>query len=349
MADDDQLLTTVQRYCASIARDRLLVQAAGGNVSWKSGNTLWIKASGTWLADAEKKEIFVPVDRQPINAALVHGNYAISPQARVGYSLRPSIETLLHALMPHQFVVHLHPVDAVAHLVRDNCEADLQVALSDAFDCDWELIDYYKPGADLAQAIHAKLLEKADLQVVLLKNHGVLLGAETLVEIDRLLQILSERLEIQPRLLNDSSANFCRLSSAALSNSNYQISVDASLHCLAIDHFLFKRLTDSWSICPDHVVFLGESAACIQNLVNLNHDLRSFKSSPPFIFVKDQCVLEHCSVTPSQRAQLTFYRDVMLRQVVDQPVNSLNNTQVSSLLDWDSEKYRQSLNSKRDR
>ena len=39
--------------------------------------------------------------RQPIDAALAHGDYAvISPRAREGYTLHPSIETLLHALVP---------------------------------------------------------------------------------------------------------------------------------------------------------------------------------------------------------------------------------------------------------
>ncbi|NBZ97128.1 MAG: class II aldolase, partial [Proteobacteria bacterium] len=57
MVADNQVRNQVQRYCTSIARDRMHVQAAGGNVSWKSDNTLWIKASGTWLADAERRDI----------------------------------------------------------------------------------------------------------------------------------------------------------------------------------------------------------------------------------------------------------------------------------------------------
>jgi rhamnose utilization protein RhaD (predicted bifunctional aldolase and dehydrogenase) len=38
------------------------VQIATGNTSIKVGPKLWIKASGTWLADAEKKDIFIPED-----------------------------------------------------------------------------------------------------------------------------------------------------------------------------------------------------------------------------------------------------------------------------------------------
>ncbi len=46
---------------ARVGRNILLVQGAGGNSSIKDGDVLWVKASGTWLADAEDKEIFVPV------------------------------------------------------------------------------------------------------------------------------------------------------------------------------------------------------------------------------------------------------------------------------------------------
>lgn len=342
MEAEDTLRSAVQRYCASIARDRLLVQAAGGNVSWKSGSTLWIKASGTWLADAETKDVFVPVDRQPLDAALARGDYSVGPRALEGYALRPSIETLLHALMPHRFVVHLHPVDAVAHLVRCNGEADLQAALGDAFA--WELVNYHKPGADLARAIQAKLLEKPDVQVVLLKNHGVILGAETLVEIDRLLQALNERLVIQPRPFNVSVTGTRGLAAAALDDTAYQGCPDATMHCLASDPDLYERLGDSWAICPDHIVFLGARAIRIDDLADLRDTLKSVEPAPPFVFVKGAGVLENRAATPAQKAQLTFYLDVMLRQPTGQPLDALSHEQIASLLNWDAEKYRQSLN-----
>jgi rhamnose utilization protein RhaD (predicted bifunctional aldolase and dehydrogenase) len=342
MAVEDTTRAAVQRYCASIARDRLLVQAAGGNISWKSGSTLWIKASGTWLADAETKDIFVPVDRQPLDAALARGDYAVSPRALEGNALRPSIETLLHALMPHSFVVHLHPVDAVAHLVRCNCEVELQAALGDAFA--WELVDYHKPGADLARAVHAKLLEKPGVQVVFLKNHGVIVGAETLVEIDRLLKALNERLVIQPRPLYGAVTSIHELTASVLDGTVYQVSTDEQIHCLASDLELYQRLGDSWVICPDHVVFLGAVAVRVDELTDLGDTVLSVDPAPPFVFVKDMGVLENRAATLAQRAQLTFYLDVMIRQPASQPLETLSHDQIASLLNWDAEKYRLALN-----
>ncbi|MFZ2738203.1 MAG: class II aldolase/adducin family protein [Burkholderiaceae bacterium] len=342
MPADDPLRTEVQRYCASIARDRLLVQAAGGNVSWKSGDTLWIKASGTWLADAEQQEIFVPVDRPPVDAALARGDYAFNPRALEGYTLRPSIETLLHALMPQQFVVHLHPVDAVVHLARRNCRADLQAALGDTFA--WELVDYHKPGADLAQAIHARMREKPGIQVVLLKNHGVILGAETIEEIDGHLQTLCRRLGSRPRPLDGTAHGAPGLSAAALDGTAYQVFSHAALQYLATDPELYERLDDSWAICPDHVVFLGAYAIRIDEPAALRDALKAADPAPPFVFVKGAGVLENRAVTPAQKAQLAFYLDVMARQPVGQRLEPLSHEQIASLLNWDAEKYRFTLN-----
>ena len=38
-----------------------LIQGAGGNTSYKIGNTLWIKASGTKLENAKKESIFIGI------------------------------------------------------------------------------------------------------------------------------------------------------------------------------------------------------------------------------------------------------------------------------------------------
>jgi rhamnose utilization protein RhaD (predicted bifunctional aldolase and dehydrogenase) len=341
MSTDDPIRKAVQHYCTSISRNRLLVQAAGGNISWKSDDTLWIKASGTWLADAELKEIFVPVDRKPIDDALALGDYSFSPRAREGHMLRPSIETLLHALMPQSVVVHLHPVELVAHLIRTNCRADLQTALGNDFA--WDMVDYHKPGADLARAVHEILRENPNIQVLLLKNHGVILGAETINEIDSHLQALCQRLGIRPRSLDIAENSATKL--VGPEGTAYQFCAEAELECLATDPGLFDRLGDSWAICPDHVVFLGARAVRIDDMSALPSMLKAADPEPPFVFVKAVGVLESQSVTLAQKEQLTFFMDVMRRQLQWELIEPLSAEDIASLLNWDAEKYRVTLNS----
>ena len=104
----------------AIGRDPALVQAAGGNTSLKSGDVLWIKASGTWLMNARSQPIMVPVQLGPLLQAVKRQDpaadqphdFTIGEENRAG--LRPSIETTVHAVRPQRVVVHVHCVSTIA-------------------------------------------------------------------------------------------------------------------------------------------------------------------------------------------------------------------------------------------
>ena len=42
------------------------IQGAGGNTSVKDNGILWVKASGYWLSDAQKNNIFTPLNRKAV-------------------------------------------------------------------------------------------------------------------------------------------------------------------------------------------------------------------------------------------------------------------------------------------
>lgn len=342
MRGNDLVQLKVQQFCAEIAQDRAWVQAAGGNVSWKTETELWIKASGTWLADAQKKSIFVPVDRALLDDALARGDYSFTPRALDGHTLRPSIETMLHALMPQQIVVHLHLVKAVARLVRQECDAEIVSALGDDFV--WSLVSYHKPGADLARAIHEQMVLNPEMQVVLLKNHGVIVAADTVEDVYKLLSELSERFQLTPRNIDTKPALPLVNSQDSLSSvSGYEPCKDEYLSLLIRDPNLYQCLKDSWAICPDHVVFLGATAACVDDLADLPRCLQTLEPETPFIFIKGHGILQILGVKPVKLAQLKFYLDVILLQPDGNGMVCLKPEEISSLLNWDAEKYRQSL------
>ena len=58
------------KYSKEIGMDPSMVQAAGGNTSLKQGNTMWVKASGKWLLDAQSNELMVPMSVSKIKEAL---------------------------------------------------------------------------------------------------------------------------------------------------------------------------------------------------------------------------------------------------------------------------------------
>ena len=100
---------------ARVGADPALVQGAGGNTSIKEAGTLWIKASGLWLAQAHERDVMVPVDLDPLLAALERNDPAFEKAQGFVISehnpswLRPSIETMVHALMPQKIVVPFGP------------------------------------------------------------------------------------------------------------------------------------------------------------------------------------------------------------------------------------------------
>ena len=66
-------LQLLKEVSARVGRDMSLVQGAGGNTSVKEGDILWVKASGAWVSEADKRDIFVPVDLPGALRALGQG------------------------------------------------------------------------------------------------------------------------------------------------------------------------------------------------------------------------------------------------------------------------------------
>src|ERR1017187_5080253 len=91
---------------AQIGRDPLLVQASSGNTSIKLADTLWIKASGTWLAHAAEGETLVPVALAELHDKLRTASEFSGTGGWVNGSYRrASIETAMHAILPQRVVI----------------------------------------------------------------------------------------------------------------------------------------------------------------------------------------------------------------------------------------------------
>ena len=327
--NDTALRESVVGFSAKIGSDPLLTQGAGGNVSWKDGDTLWIKASGTWLADAAEKNIFVPVSLSEIVTSIEQGNFDVRPAALDGQALRPSIETTLHALMPHRIVVHVHAVEALAYLVRSSGIEQLRSRLGDSMR--WTAVPYCKPGADLAKGVHLAL-EGCSADAVFLQNHGVVLGGDTIVEIEALLATLSSKLKTPP-LPPAATAPVSELDAAGRV---YHALPGASIQALALDPVRFDRLRADWALYPDHVVFLGAAAPCFDKV----GEIEGAASAPDMCIVSDLGVFATAEFSNAKRAQLLCYADVLARQQPNETLQSLDMAQVSELLGWDSERYR---------
>lgn len=326
---------SIRQFCAQVGKDPLLVQGAGGNVSWKENDVLWIKASGTWLADAADEDIFVSVKLQHLTRALQSKDYSVIPQTVENTPLKPSIETLLHALMPHSIVVHLHAVEVLAHLVRE----DFKLSNYPAFDTSLNArtVEYFKPGTDLAKAVAEQLDETLDTRVIFLKNHGVIIGGWSIQEINKVIDYLTDFFASPyspPKLITSPSP--IRLTNGV----EFNPASNSKLHELSLDPALVARLKNNWILYPDHVVFLGVQPCLFQNMEDATQQLGENENPPDVIFIQGVGTFTCKSISRAKVAQLICYYDVIKRQKNDALLSPLTGAEIAELVDWDAEKYR---------
>lgn len=324
MVELDQL----RALSARVGADPLLVQAAGGNTSLKDGSIMWIKASGTWLRDAASRDIFVPLDHAAILEGLRRGDPACESCTAFirndlnTTGLRPSIETTVHALMPQRVVVHVHCVNTIAWAIRADAEQRLSERLA-AFD--WAFVPYARPGLPLTGAILERLRPGVD--VLVLGNHGLVVAAETSADAEALLDrvVAALRRPARPAAAVDHAAL-----ARACSGTAYGPAANEETHALATDRLALARGRDK-VFYPDHVVFLG---------VGVETDM---SRNAPLVALPGLGVLIRKDARPAIEPMGRCLADVLRRVGEDDPLVALSAEDIDRLVNWDAEKYRQTL------
>jgi rhamnose utilization protein RhaD (predicted bifunctional aldolase and dehydrogenase) len=327
-------LEALNRFSAALGRDPEQVQAAGGNTSLKQDGILWVKASGLWLADAATRDIFVPVrlDRvlegvrddlaDPVSGAVVAER---NPQG-----LRPSIETTLHALLPHPVVVHTHSVRAIALAVREDGEERVAERLGGLA---WAWVPYRKPGLPLTRLVAERVAGRS-VDVLVLGNHGLVVGGADVPEAEALLAEVERRLDAPAMPLP--AADPARLPVTP----GLRPVRHGKVHGLAMDAGIRGRIARG-SLYPDHVIFLGPAAAVLG-------DAAAQARGSKLVLVPGAGALLTDDTTASADELALCLALVMERVTKGAPLRYLTPEAEAELLDWDAEKYRQALALTRD-
>ncbi|MDJ0826088.1 MAG: class II aldolase/adducin family protein [Rhodobacter sp.] len=318
MTRPEQLTPEFRALSAKLGQDPLRVQGPGGNTSIKDGNVMWIKASGTELAEAETSDIFIAVDRKAALAE-VHGAGDGSCKATVidpTISLRPSIETTFHAALDWPVVVHTHSVATIMHAISPEGRAAATEKLSDLPALS---VPYRKPGLPLTLEILRRLTPET--QVIILENHGLICCGRTVAETNELIEEVERRLSLPARDLSG------EVDRPAPDGTEWATRATG----LATDRRCFD-LARTGSYYPDHVVFLGPA-------------LPTSGADPerPVHLVEGHGAAIRTDATASQRAMLQCLADVFARLPEDWTVEPIGPTAEADLLNWDAEKYRQAL------
>lgn len=188
-----------------LGREPSLVLHGGGNTSVKIRETnivgetediLYVKGSG-WDLETIEAAGFAPVrmahllklaalpsmtDPQMVNELKTHTTKSSAPT--------PSVETILHAILPHKYVDHTHADSLIAVTNSPNGEARIREIYGDSL----VIIPYIMPGFDLARlcAMEFRKQAHAGTRGMVLLKHGIFsFGATAKESYERMIALVS--------------------------------------------------------------------------------------------------------------------------------------------------------------
>src|SRR5690242_6947904 len=102
----------------------------------------------------------------------------------------------MHAVVPHRVVLHAHCVNTISLAVRQDGPMLLQQKLEGLR---WQWIPYVASGLTLARAIERALSISPNTDLLILGNHGLVIGGEDSKAVEDLLCEVRRRLDVVPR------------------------------------------------------------------------------------------------------------------------------------------------------
>lgn len=327
--EDENAIAALLDFSRQVGSNPCLVQANNGNTSVKLGRTLWIKASGKWLADAGSQDILVPVHLDDA-ARCLKNNSAIITASECSESLRPSIETAMHAVLPYRVVAHVHSVNTIAWALRSDAPFRLAELLSNL---PWAWVPYVESGVPLARAVSHALSRSPGAEIFVLGNHGLVVCGDSSAVVAHNLEQVERRLHAEPR----PTPHVNRELLDELTRSTEWVLPDSDLlHALATDPISLRVLLGG-VLFPCQVVFLGQALPVISARETEHGEaldsLRRFaRNGSPFVLIEDAGMLLRREITPLQRATLQGLADVIQRTCPVAPIRYLASAEVFELI-----------------
>lgn len=282
-----------------------LVQYGGGNISIKNKNELIIKSSGFALADINKENGFVILDLEKIKQIDFTSDIEPNLKNFILKNNNPSIETYFHIFLK-KYVVHLHPTLINMEL----CKYKPNIKINN----DFLLIEYIKPGYDLAKEIYKKYNNE---QIIFLKNHGVIFTTDTLDDMKHLISNTFNSFKKTEDFIN--IKKYIELYDKICKNNEilFKVSHEYSKY--------IPSLTTIKSYTPDIIVYLGSTINDTNSILYIFDNNIFIKSDNKYKCYKIFEVLESY-----------FYLDI-------NKSNAIHKQEIYSIQNWEKEIFRQNL------
>ena len=186
-----------------LGREPKLVLHGGGNTSVKTrikdladddAEVLCVKGSGWDMASIEPAGMpavrLEPLRRLRGRIGLADGDMVQIQRANLidPRSPNPSVETLLHAFLPHKFVDHTHAT-AVLSLID---QPDSETLCAQAFDRRLGFVPYIMPGFALAKKAADVFEKNTEVEGLILDKHGIFtFGASAREAYERMIEFVT--------------------------------------------------------------------------------------------------------------------------------------------------------------
>lgn len=147
--------------------EKNMTPATSGNISVRCGENVLISGSGTCLADMEQNDI-VLIDKQ---ANVIEGTKKASSEKNLHnaiYAMRPDINAIVHCHSPYVSAFAVAHVPLSKPIISENVFYFGEIPLA----------PYALPGSDKLVENTAPYFVKHN--AVLLANHGIIIGADSL-------------------------------------------------------------------------------------------------------------------------------------------------------------------------
>lgn len=316
-------LQLLRELTQRVGNNPLLAQASTGNASIKLDGVLWIKASGRWMADALQNEILIPLDLADVHAECLQRD--LDPAERYPGA---SLETAMHALLPHPVVLHVHCVNTIAWAVRSDARAQLQERLGGLR---WRWVPYVESGLPLARAVRNVLSAGSDMDadIFVLGNHGLVIGAENCRAAENLLGEVGRRLAVRPRQAHP--ADYTVLAEAS-AGSLWDLPDDDAVHALATDP-VSRAILAGGLLYPCQAIFSNSSTPALFRSIPCSDAPDEWAAryrQRPLLLIEGRGVLMSRSMTSAECAMISGLAQVVQRIPVAAPIRYLTDAEIAN-------------------
>ena len=354
--DNADLLQAFSRVSKTAGKRADYVQGSGGNTSVKlPGGLMAIKASGFCLCDIAPDKAYAVLDGAAIRSFYLTSepeqfeNVESAGSAMAMGSvktieglaqLRPSVEAGFHSILK-TFVVHTHSVYGNLAACAVNCK-DICTAAFEGADYTWGMVPYVDPGANLTFAIRNELRRVENQtgkapSIIIMQNHGIIAHDD---DPDKCLALHADANERLAKQFGITGNCFPKVEIREVEAGLYEAVTPYLTNALASGAYTEQFLLEQ-PLYPDQMVFLVGTFAMDRDEIAEGQCVASSATGKVLMRMdrrKAQILAETLTAVVFVIANI---------RAAGHPLSTMGEAAKNFIANWESEKYRKSLASRK--